>query len=125
VPGPDEPLVERLLPEHGPPAQVALGLPAPPAAPEPPPRTRRHRLDARCGDAVRSVVGRLPAATAVTRHTTDLGSMFMVTTAGAVLAAAGRRRVAGELVVGGALGWVTAQEVKKAFDRPRPYQSEG
>jgi membrane-associated phospholipid phosphatase len=102
-----------------------LGLPAPKAAPQPPPPTRRHRLDARLGDGVRAVVGRLPAASTLTRYTTDLGSMFMATTAGLALLRLGHRRTAAEVVAAGVLGWVVAQESKKAFDRPRPYQAEG
>ncbi len=108
------------LPEGGP-----LGLPAPQARSAPPPPTRRHRLDARLGDAVRSAVSRIPGSTPLTRHTTDLGSMFMTVTAAAALLRAGRRRQSAEIMAAGTLGWVVAQEVKNVFDRPRPYQAEG
>lgn len=83
-----------------------------------------HDVDRQAGEIIRRAVGRLPAATAVTRATTDLGSMFMVVGASAVLLMRGRRRRALEVAAAGALGWTVAQRVKHAFDRLRPYQAE-
>jgi membrane-associated phospholipid phosphatase len=85
-----------------------------------------HRADARVGDAVRAVTGdRGPVVDAAVRITTDLGSMFMVVWAGATLERLGHRRAALEVLAAGNLGWVIAQEAKRSFDRPRPYQAEG
>jgi undecaprenyl-diphosphatase len=84
-----------------------------------------HRADARTGDALRELIGRVPHVEAVTRHTTDLGSMFMVVAATATLERMGRRRTALEVLAAGSLGWVAAHKAKEVVERPRPYQAEG
>ncbi|MEE8602614.1 phosphatase PAP2 family protein [Euzebya tangerina] len=73
---------------------------------------------------VRQAFSRLPGAVALSRATTDLGSMFMVAGAAAMLLAGGRVRRAGEVAAAGALGWTVAHQAKKVFDRPRPYEAE-
>ncbi len=83
-----------------------------------------HRLDAALGDLVRSVVGQAPGAVAITRHTTDLGSMFMVTAAAVGLRRFGHRRSAAEVLTAGSLAWVIAHYAKTLVDRPRPYEAE-
>lgn len=82
-------------------------------------------MDARLGDVVRSAVGRVPGAGAITRHTTDLGSMFMVTAAAFQLRRLGHRREAAEVLAAGSIGWVVAHYAKTIVDRPRPYEAEG
>lgn len=79
--------------------------------------------DRRLGDAVRAVVR--PWVEGVVINTTDLGSMYAVAGASAVLAVGGERRRALLLSLGGAGAWVAAQEAKKLFDRPRPYEADG
>lgn len=83
-----------------------------------------HRVDAAVGEAVRQTIDNLPRADTITRSTTDLGSMFMVGSSSATLWALGRRTDAVEVLAAGTLGWAVANEVKKVFDRPRPYQGE-
>ncbi|MGI9017418.1 MAG: phosphatase PAP2 family protein [Euzebya sp.] len=73
---------------------------------------------------MRTAVGVVPRSTEITRATTDLGSMFMVVSAAATLYRMGHRWEAGEVLVAGSLGWFVAHKTKKAFDRPRPYESE-
>lgn len=81
------------------------------------------RGDRAVGDAYRALARPQLDVLAVT--TTDLGSMFMVAGAAAVLAIGGRLRLAAELTAAGSLAWVAAQEAKNPFDRPRPFEAEG
>ena len=54
---------------------------------------------------------------------TDLGSMYAVAGAAAVLAMGGRRSLARDVLGAGTLAWVTAQGAKRAFNRARPYDT--
>jgi glycosyltransferase 2 family protein len=55
---------------------------------------------------------------------TDLGSMYAVAGASAVLAVTGRRRAAVDVIAAGSLAWAIAQATKLAVARPRPYDDE-
>lgn len=83
------------------------------------------RADAVLGDGWRAVARRGPLADGVAIHTTDLGSVYMVTGAMVVLLAADRWRDAGRVAAAGTLGWVVAQWIKGTFDRRRPYEAVG
>lgn len=87
--------------------------------------SRLHRLDARLGDVVRRMIPYQPAATVLTRATTDFGSLFMVTWASVGLVRQGRVRTAAEIGVAGVLAWTIAQRIKHTLDRRRPYEAEG
>jgi glycosyltransferase 2 family protein len=56
---------------------------------------------------------------------TDVGSMYAVAGATAVLTAAGRRRAARDVVLAGSGAWTVAQVLKRVVDRPRPYDADG
>ena len=83
------------------------------------------RGDAVVGDAWRAVARRGDWADAVAINTTDLGSVYTVTGATAVLLAGGRRRDALRVATAGTLGWMVAQWIKGTFDRRRPYEASG
>lgn len=84
-------------------------------------------LDRRVAKAVNAGVGRGlgPTADKVVAASTDLGSVYAIVGSAAVLAATGRREVAGELATGGMIAWTVAQAAKKPVQRPRPYQADG
>lgn len=54
---------------------------------------------------------------------TDLGSMYAVLGASAVLRVAGRRRLARDVLGAGSLAWGIAQAAKSLYSRPRPYDA--
>jgi undecaprenyl-diphosphatase len=54
---------------------------------------------------------------------TDLGSVYAIAGASAVLFAGGRRRLARDVAGAGLLAWAVAQGAKKAFNRTRPYDA--
>ena len=82
------------------------------------------RLDARAGNSWRAFARRHPVADVVAVNTTDLGSMFMVGGASAVLLAKGRTRLAAELGAAGGAAWFVAQGAKTTFVRPRPFEAD-
>lgn len=53
---------------------------------------------------------------------TDLGSVYGLAGTATALAVAGRRRVARDVAVAGAIAWVGAQGLKPTLQRARPYQ---
>lgn len=55
---------------------------------------------------------------------TDLGSVYAIAGSAAVLARTGRRDVATDVAVAGALAWTVAQLLKGPVGRPRPYEAE-
>lgn len=76
-------------------------------------------------DAFRSLNrDRGPAADAVFRGVTELGSIWSSVGAAVVLAAAGRRRAAARGLAAAGLTWLAGQGLKRAFLRPRPYVSD-
>lgn len=83
-----------------------------------------RRLDARAGDALRSA-GRGPCRDRVVTNTTDLGSLYAVTGATAVLAAIGRRDEALDVAAVGGLAWTVGQAAKGLVRRARPYEADG
>lgn len=82
-----------------------------------------QRLDVRAGDVVRRA-GSLPADRFVA-GTTDLGSVHGVMGAAAVLALAGRREAAADVLGVGTAAWFLAQTNKRVVGRQRPYEAEG
>lgn len=56
---------------------------------------------------------------------TDVGSMYAVAGAAAVLVVSGHRRAARDVVVAGGAAWTAAQALKRIVDRPRPYDADG
>ena len=56
---------------------------------------------------------------------TDLGSVYGMAGLAGVLAAAGHRRAAAEVLVGGSTAWVVAQAAKPLIGRERPYLADG
>lgn len=54
---------------------------------------------------------------------TDLGSMYAVLGIAGVLRAAGRRRLARDVLGAGTLAWGVAQAAKSLYARPRPYDA--
>lgn len=82
-----------------------------------------QRADVRAGDALRLAGG--PVLDRAVAATTDLGSIYAVVGLAAVLAVAGRRRAAVDVVGAGALAWYGAQLNKTRVRRLRPYESEG
>ncbi len=62
-----------------------------------------------------------PVADAVLHGVTELGSIWAPIGAGAVLAAAGRRRAAARGLAAAGATWLAGQGLKKLFLRPRPY----
>lgn len=83
---------------------------------------RTDRADA-FDDAVASVLRRPlgPTVDTVVGAATDLGSVYGLTGAAAVLALTGRRQAAVDVFGAGSVAWVVAQGVKPVLDRPRPY----
>lgn len=60
----------------------------------------------------------------VAAATTDLGSVYGIIGASAVVAAAGRRDLAADLAGAGVTAWIVAQGLKPLLPRDRPYQLE-
>jgi len=82
-----------------------------------------QRLDVRAGDAVRRAGS--DATDRLVAGTTDLGSLHGVLGAAAVLAAAGRRETAADVLGVGTAAWFLAQTNKRFVGRQRPYEAEG
>ncbi|HEX2026852.1 MAG TPA: phosphatase PAP2 family protein [Nitriliruptorales bacterium] len=74
--------------------------------------------------AVRVRRPRGPLVDRVVSAATDLGSMFAVGGAAAVLVATGHRRSAADVLAAGTLAWASTQGIKVLVNRPRPYQVE-
>lgn len=74
--------------------------------------------------AVLRAVG-TPQVDRVVVATTDLGSVYAALSAAAVLAAAGRTRLAADIAGLGVSGWLLAQAAKGLVGRARPYEAEG
>jgi membrane-associated phospholipid phosphatase len=55
---------------------------------------------------------------------TELGSWWAAGAAAAALAVTGHRRAAGKALAAASITWVAGQGLKKAFDRPRPYDAD-
>lgn len=86
-------------------------------------RPQTQRADVRIGDAIR-YVGSPQLDKAVT-STTDLGSVYAVVGASAVLATVGRRRLAADLLGVGLAAWTVGQTSKRGVMRQRPYEADG
>jgi membrane-associated phospholipid phosphatase len=82
-----------------------------------------QRADVRVGDVLRDAGS--PAADRVVAGTTDIGSMYGVVGTAAVLAAAGRREAAADVLGIGTTAWVLAQTNKRFVRRKRPYETHG
>jgi len=64
-----------------------------------------------------------PARDAAFGGITELGSIMASASAAAVLAAGGRRRAAAEALGAASAMWLLGQGLKRAFARPRPYDT--
>lgn len=84
----------------------------------------RAGIGDRLDDGVRARLraGRSPAADRAVGIATDLGSVYGLAGVSGALAAAGHRRLAGEVLTAGGLAWVGAQAAKPLLHRPRPYE---
>jgi membrane-associated phospholipid phosphatase len=84
--------------------------------------TKGRRADRALFDALNR--GHGPQADAVFTGVTELGSIMASAGAAAVLAAGGRRRVAGQALVAAGAMWLLGQGLKRVLRRPRPYDAE-
>lgn len=84
--------------------------------------TTLGRLDARLGFGWRTTARRAGLGDGLAVNTTDLGSMYMVAGAAAVLLLTEHRRDSFGVATAGTLGWLICQEAKKPFNRRRPFQ---
>lgn len=84
-----------------------------------------QRADVRLGDTLRAAGAPWPRLDRVVVATTDLGSLYAVLSAGAVLAAAGRREPAADVVGAGLAAWAVSQASKTAVHRARPFERDG
>lgn len=82
-----------------------------------------QRADVRIGDGLRWFGS--PRVDRIVVATTDLGSVYAVVGAAAVLAARGREETALDVLGVGTLAWVVAQQNKVVVGRRRPYEEEG
>lgn len=82
-----------------------------------------QRGDVRVGDTIR-MFG-TPMLDAAVTHTTDLGSVYSVVGVATVLAATGRRRLAGDVLGVGVVAWNVAQLSKTRVRRLRPFEADG
>lgn len=82
-----------------------------------------QRADVRLGDTLRWVGS--PAFDRLVVATTDLGSVYAVLGAAAVLAASGRENTALDVLGVGTLAWFVAQQNKVVVGRRRPYEQDG
>ena len=82
-----------------------------------------QRADVRLGDLLRWFGS--PAVDRVVVATTDLGSVYAVVGAAAVLATSGREETALDVLGVGTLAWFVAQQNKVLVGRRRPYEQEG
>lgn len=82
-----------------------------------------QRADVRAGQAMRRIGS--PRLDRVVTATTDLGSMYAVCGMAAVLAAAGHRGTAADILGLGTTAWVVAQRSKRLVRRRRPYEADG
>ncbi len=83
---------------------------------------RGERLDAGVFRAINRDAG--PAADGAFRGITELGSIWASAGAAVVLAAAGKRRAAARGFAAASAAWLLGQGLKRAFERPRPYQAD-
>jgi membrane-associated phospholipid phosphatase len=82
-----------------------------------------QRADVRAGDLLRRAG--TPPLDRVVSATTDLGSVYAVVGTAGVLAAAGRRRTAVDVLTLGGAAWTVAQASKTRVRRQRPYEADG
>ncbi len=82
-----------------------------------------QRADVRVGDVIRRTG--TPLLDRAVTDTTDLGSVYAVVGISAVLAAAGRRRTALDVLGLGLATWGVAQGSKTRVRRQRPYEADG
>lgn len=82
-----------------------------------------RRLDERLYAAA-NTRGQHPALDRLFLGVTELGSLWASVAASGVLAAAGRRRAAARALGAAGITWVLGQALKRAFVRPRPYDSD-
>ncbi len=83
---------------------------------------RGHETDATAFRAVNRGAG--PAADRFFTGVTELGSIWASIGAAAALAAFGDRRAAGKAGVAAGVAWVVGQELKRVFERFRPYEAD-
>ncbi len=86
-------------------------------------RAELQRADVRVGDVVRE--RGTPVLDRVVAGTTDLGSVYGVVGAAAVLAACRRRQAAEDTLALGLAAWILAQTNKRFVRRQRPYEADG
>lgn len=84
---------------------------------------RLRRADVRVGDLVRRT--RSVRSDSLVAAATDLGSLYGAAGVACALAAAGHRRLAGEVLAMGAAAWTLTQVAKTRVSRERPYEAEG
>lgn len=84
---------------------------------------RSHELDRQAAKALAYPLG-YRFDRAVSAYT-DLGSVYGMAGLAGVVAAAGHRRTAAEILAGGSTAWVVAQAAKPLIGRERPYLAEG
>jgi undecaprenyl-diphosphatase len=65
-----------------------------------------------------------PAIDAIATGVTELGSIWASVAGAAVLAIAGRPRVAGKALAAASATWLAGQGLKRLFLRPRPYDAD-
>jgi membrane-associated phospholipid phosphatase len=65
-----------------------------------------------------------PMADRVFLGVTELGSMYAAGASAATLAVLGRRKEASRALAAAGVTWLLGQGVKKAVDRPRPYEAD-
>lgn len=82
---------------------------------------RGHRVDTRLFRSANA--GHGPSTDAVFAGITELGSLWASAGAAGSLAALGRRRTAARALGAAGAAWVLGQALKRAFDRPRPYDA--
>lgn len=61
---------------------------------------------------------------AVVSAATDLGSLYAAGGLAGILLSTGRRRAARDVLASASIAWIVAQALKKAVDRPRPYEAD-
>ena len=83
---------------------------------------RAQTFDRRAGATLSRPLG--DVADRIISAGTDLGSVYAIAGASTLLAAAGRRRAAADVLGAGAIAWIGAQGLKPLVERPRPYQAD-
>jgi membrane-associated phospholipid phosphatase len=83
---------------------------------------RGHELDAAAFRVVNHGAG--PTADRFFTGVTELGSIWASAGAAAILAVLGRRRAAAKGLAAAGTAWLLGQELKKVFERFRPYETD-